>query len=163
MKAELSRPLLLDRLGDAGRVEVEADTAERDAVASRLGIGGVLRLHCVFDLRRAEGGTILATGTLNARVIQECVVSAENFESEVAEDFAVRFVPEGMESDELDLDAPDDIPYAHGVIDLGEAAAEQLALALPAFPKKPDADFAEETRDGKPSPFEVLRRLKGDG
>ena len=46
-------------------------------------------------------------------MVQTCVVSLEEFEAAIAEDFAVHFVPEGEESDDLDPEAEEDeIPYA---------------------------------------------------
>jgi hypothetical protein len=57
---------------------------------------------------------------------------------------SVRFVDESAdtgEGDEIELDADslDTIPYEGGAIDLGEAAAETMALALDPFPRGPNA------------------------
>ena len=65
------------------------------------------------------------------------MVSAEEFPATVTEAFTVRFVPAGTEDDDPDPESVDEIPYAGGRLDLGEAAAEQLALALDPFPHKP--------------------------
>jgi uncharacterized metal-binding protein YceD (DUF177 family) len=140
MTPELSRPFAIDRMGEATRVTVEATFAEREAVARRLGI-------------------VQADGALQARVTQTCVVSNEDFDTEIAEDFDIRFVPEGMESDDIDLDAPDEIPYAGATIDLGEATTEQLALALDPFPKKPGAAVAAGAQEPMPGPFAAVARL----
>ena len=163
MTPEMSRPFSIERMGEAARVTVDADEAERAAIAARLGIESVADLGCRFELRRWEGATVQALGTLRARVRQVCVVSLESFDSDVAEDFEVRFVPEGAESDEIDFDAPDEIPYSGAVIDLGEAAVEQLALALDPFPKKPGAEIPAEAQEQAEHPFAKLRRLQGDG
>ncbi len=159
---ELSRPFAIDRMGEAARMVVEADEAERAAVTRRLGIVQVGSLVCRFALRRWEGATVQALGTLTASVTQICVVSMDPFDSEVSEDFEIRFVPEGSESEEIDLEAPDEIPYAGGSIDLGEAAVEQLALALDPFPRKPGAVVPEEAQDAPDHPFAVLRKIKGE-
>jgi uncharacterized metal-binding protein YceD (DUF177 family) len=159
MTPELSRPFAIDRMGEATRVTVEATFAEREAVARRLGIVAVTQLTCRFHLRRWEGATVQADGALQARVTQTCVVSNEDFDTEIAEDFDIRFVPEGMESDDIDLDAPDEIPYAGATIDLGEATTEQLALALDPFPKKPGAAVAAGAQEPMPGPFAALARL----
>jgi uncharacterized metal-binding protein YceD (DUF177 family) len=156
---ELTRVFAIDRMGEAARVSVEADEGERAAVARRLGIEAVDTLRCGFELRRWEGATVQAHGALRARVRQVCVVTMESFDTEVEEDFEVRFVPEGQEAEEVDLEAPDEIPYAGAMIDLGEAAVEQLALALDPFPKKPGAELAAEARDEAENPFAALRRL----
>jgi uncharacterized metal-binding protein YceD (DUF177 family) len=160
MTPELSRPFAIDRMGEATRIKVEADAAEREAVARRLGVEDVARLECQFHLRRWEGATVQAEGSLKARVTQVCVVSGDSFESDIAEDFEVRFVPEGMESEEVDLDAPDEIPYAGAMIDLGEATTEQLALALDPFPKKPGAEIPPEAQEAPEGPFAALGRIR---
>jgi uncharacterized metal-binding protein YceD (DUF177 family) len=160
MTPELSRPFAIDRMGEASRVTVEATATERDAVAKRLGAIAIAHLVCRFQLRRWEGATVQAEGTLQARVTQTCVVSSEAFDTDIAEDFDIRFVPEGMESDDIDLDAPDEIPYAGASIDLGEATTEQLALALDPFPKKPGAAIADDAQDPPEGPFAALARVR---
>ena len=158
MTVELSRLFAVDRMGEAARMTVEADASEREAVARRLGVQDVASLVCHFRLRRWEGATVHAEGSLAARVTQVCVVSTDSFTTDVAEDFVVHFVPEGTESDSIDLDEPDEIPYAGAVIDLGEATTEQLALALDPFPKKPGAELPGEAEDAPEGPFAALMR-----
>ncbi len=154
---ELSRPFAIERMGEASSACVEATPAECDAVAARLGIVALASLTCGFQLRRWEGATVQAHGRLRARVRQSCVITNEDFQTDIAEDFEVRFVPDGMESEEIELDAPDEIPYAGAAIDLGEAAVEQLALCLDPFPKKPGAALPDATDDVTDHPFAVLR------
>ena len=76
-------------------------------------------------------------GHLAARVVLSCVVTQEEFELEIEETFSVRFVPESQLCDDPDPEAVDEIPLDDGVLALGEAAAEQLALSLPPFPRRP--------------------------
>jgi hypothetical protein len=141
---EFSRPLAVDRIGPNGlTIEVAADPAACAALAVRLRVPEVLALACRFSLARAEAGRITAVGELRARLVRECVVSLEPFETALVEAFEVAFVPAGQESTTFDLAAPDEIPYAHGAIDLGEAAAEQLALSLPPYPRKPGVSLPE--------------------
>ena len=160
MTPELSRPFAIDRMGEASRLTVEANPAECAAIATRLGIVEVANLTCQFQLRRWEGATVQAHGQLRARVRQSCVITIEDFDTDIAEDFEIRFVPEGMESEEIDLDAPDEIPYAGASIDLGEATTEQLALCLDPFPKKPGAALPDATEDVSTHPFAALRRAR---
>jgi len=159
IKPELSRPFAITRVGAGVRVPVEATATECAALAIRMGVLAVHTLTCRFDLSHGEGGAIQATGRLRARVRQNCVVSLEPFESELAEDFAVRFVPAGMESDELDLEAEDEIPYEGTSIDLGEAASEQLALALDPFPRKPGAELPGSVGPHESGAFAALAKL----
>ena len=141
---ELHRPVPIRRVGAEGlTVTVEADAAEREALAQRMRLPAIPALSCRFDLRPGSRGAVEATGRLRARVVQVCVVSLDEFEADVAEDFVLRFVPEGEESDDDDPEAVDESPYRGEAIDLGEAAAEQLALALDPYPRKPGAELPE--------------------
>ena len=72
-------------------------------------------------------------------------------------------MPDGTEAEDDDPEAPDDIPYGGGSIDLGEAAAEQLALALDPYPRRPGAVLAETTAAADRSPFAALARLQRPG
>ena len=148
-----------ERIGEAGfEYRVEANPAECAALALRLGVPALASLSCRFRLSRAAGGVIVAEGRLEARITRVCVVSLDEFETAVAEDFRVRFVPPGRESDAIDPDADDEIPYDSAVIDLGEATAEQLALALDPYPRKPGAELSEPAQQAPDGPFAVLRR-----
>jgi uncharacterized metal-binding protein YceD (DUF177 family) len=163
---ELHRPVPLDRIAPGGlTVTVEATADEGRALARRLAIPGVAGLLCRFVLRQVSGGTIEAAGTLHARVTRTCVVTLEDFDADVDETFALHFVPEGSESDDDDPESPDEIGYAGDSLDLGEAAVEQLALALDPYPRAPGAalpvlDQAGEGDVSAPNPFAALGRLR---
>ncbi len=163
MTAEFSRKLAVERIGQAGQpawhgVTVEADSAELAALAKRLHLPAISALTCRFRLRVAQDGTIAAEGWLDAVVTQTCVVSLDDFIAPVSEHCVIRFVPAGRESDEIDPDSIDEIPYSGGTIDLGEAAAEQLALGLDPWPRKPDATLPEAATDEPASAFAALRQ-----
>jgi len=115
-------------------------------------------LRCAFHLVRLTAATILAEGRLQARVVQTCVVSLEDFPADIDEAFRVRFVPAGQESDDPDPEADDEIGYAGGMLDLGEAAAEQLALTLDPYPRAPGAELPELDAEAAAHPFAALRR-----
>ena len=107
---ELHRPVALAHIGAGGTLrEVVADAAECVAIAARLGIPAVAALSCRLHLAAPEHGVVVARGTLAARVNRECIVTAEEFEVDVHEEFRVRFVPADkfVESDDdnIDLDA----------------------------------------------------------
>ena len=158
-RPELARPFPIARIGAGARFVVEAGPEECRALARRMGIEAVHSLVCRFDLQRGPHETVAATGRLRARVSQACVVSLEPFDAELAEDFTLRFVPEGQESDEFDLESDDEVTYAGGVLNLGEAAAEQLALALDPFPRKPGAELPAVDADQEGGAFAALSRL----
>jgi uncharacterized metal-binding protein YceD (DUF177 family) len=161
---EFSRPLPADRIGPTPVEERVAATAQEcAALALRLAIPAVLSLTCSFRLQRREAGRIAAEGRLQARLVRESVISLEPFETDVAELFRIVFVPAGQESGELDLEADDEVPYGGGAIDLGEAAAEQLALTLDPYPRRPGEELPAEASDVPLSPFAVLVKRRRDG
>lgn len=142
--------------------ELTADKAARSALAARFGLPGIAALAGHFTLTHERGGVIAATLKMQARVTQLCVVTLEPFEAEVAERVALRFVPATTAEEDEDfapelLEGPDEIPYENDVIDLGEALAEQLALALDPYPRKPGAQMPGEATDDEASPFAALR------
>ncbi len=158
--AEFPRPLALDRIGPHGvSMTVTADAAELAVIAQRLMLPSVKRLVCRFDIRRSEAGILVADGVLDAAAEQVCVVTLDPFIQTVHEAFTVHFVPAGDEEDEPEPDAVDQIPYDSSAIDLGEAAIEQLALALDPYPRKPGATLPEGL-GGALSPFAALAGLK---
>jgi uncharacterized metal-binding protein YceD (DUF177 family) len=159
MTAELHRQIPADRVGAQGLdVTVEANAAECAALARRMLLPRVLALRCAFRLTRLTADCVLAQGHLLANVVQTCVVSLDDFAAEIDEHFRVRFVPAGQESDDPDPEADDEIGYLGGALDLGEAAAEQLALALDPYPRAPGAELPEIETDANEHPFAALRR-----
>ncbi len=158
-RPELYRPLAVDRVGPGGlEVEVRASEAECQALAARTAIPSVRELVCRFSLSAAPGGVLLAQAELRALVVRACVVTLDAFETVTEERFRLRFVPAGRQTDEDDPESDDEIAYHGGTIDLGEAAAEQLALALDPYPRKPDAVLPEADQTGAESPFAALAR-----
>ncbi len=160
MTPEFHRPLSLDRIGTLGLdMTVEAKPAERTALAERMNLPAVLTLSCVFHLIREGRDKVLARGVLRATVTQICVVSLEEFDAAIEDVFQVRFVPAGEESEDVDPESDDEIPFEGNMIDLGEAAAEQLGLALDPYPRMPGMEMPEIEEDPEPHPFAALRRL----
>ena len=169
--SEFSRPLAVDSLGDEELVrEIEAGASECKAVARRLGLEGLSGLRARFRLgRSATAPLIRVSGRLEADVVQLCVVSLEPVGQHLAEDFTLTFSLEPVPTeDDLELTlADEDLPeeVLDGVIDLGEAAVQQLAVALDPYPRRPGAEVpaaltpAEAEPDG---PFAALGKLKGD-
>jgi uncharacterized metal-binding protein YceD (DUF177 family) len=161
MSPELHRPIAVDRVGQAGlSVTVEASTAECAALARRMNLPAILALKCDFRLDREVGGILLAHGHLIAEIVQTCVVSLDDFTATIEERFSVRCVPAGEETDDTDPETLDEIGYQDATLDLGEAAAEQLALALDPYPRAPDAVLPEIDDPGDARPFSGLSDLK---
>lgn len=144
MTAEFPRPERVDTIGDAPRtIRIEADEAERRRLAGRFGLVAIASLAAEFTLRRDAAG-IVADGRVAAAVTQACSVTGEPIEASVDEPVSLRFVEPSEHADETELDdaAIDTIEIEGGAIDLGEAAAETLALALDPYPRSPAAEAA---------------------
>lgn len=160
MTPEFHRTLSLDRIGPHGLdMKVEATPAECAALAVRMNLPAVLSLSCAFHLIREGRDKVLARGVLQAQVTQTCVISLDDFDAAVREVFQVRFVPAGEESEDIDPDSDDEIPFEGNAIDLGEAAAEQLGLALDPYPRMPGVELPELEAEPDPHPFAALRKL----
>lgn len=144
MTPEFSRVERLDTIGGEERqVTIAADEGERAALARRFGLREVERLEAEFMIRRTADG-VAARGTVRATVVQACTVTGAPLTEEVDEPVTLRFVEPtasgGDEEIELAGDALDTIEIEGGGVDLGEAAAETMVLALDPFPRSPDAE-----------------------
>ena len=160
MTPEFHRPVSLDHIGPRGLdLTIEATLAERTALAERMKLPAVLSLKCTFHLIREGRDKVQARATLDAIVTQTCVVSLDDFDAPVNEVFSVRFVPSDEEADDIDPESDDEIPFEGNQIDLGEAAAEQLGLALDPYPRMPGVEMPVVDDDPQPHPFAALRRL----
>jgi uncharacterized metal-binding protein YceD (DUF177 family) len=160
MNPEFHRPLSLDGIGPHGLdLTVEATLAECAALAVRMNLPAVLAVSCAFHLIREGRDSVLARGVLRATVTQTCIISLDDFDAPVQEVFQVRFVPSGEESDDIDPESDDEIPFEGNTIDLGEAAAEQLGLALDPYARMPGVEMPAVEDDSEPHPFAALRRL----
>ncbi len=161
MTPEVHRPIAVGHIGAAGLdVTVQATADELAILAPRMGVPAVLSLTCAFHLHRDAAHRLVGHGHLRAEVMQTCVVSLEDFRATVEEKFSVFFVPSGEEAGDDDPAEPDEIIYENDVLDLGEAAAEQLALALDPYPRAPGAELPDSASDPEENPFAALAALK---
>lgn len=165
---EFSRARRLDTLGSREeQVRIEADADERRRLAGRFGLIALDRLEADYRLAR-DGDVVTATGRLVAEVVQPCSVTEDPVPAAIDTGFTIRFVPDdpGAGEDELELDEADcdTVFYEGGAIDLGEAAAETMALALDPFPRSPAAEAALKEAgvlsEAEAGPFSGLAALK---
>lgn len=163
-RPELSRPIRLT--GERRHVEIAATPAEMAALAARFGILGVSALRAELDLSPEPGGITRARGALLAQVEQACIATLEPVAQAVEAALDLRILPEGTPPRDDDPDSPDEIESQGDVVDLGEAVAEQLALALDPYPRAPGAepglpdDPLDEVAPARPNPFAALAKLK---
>jgi uncharacterized metal-binding protein YceD (DUF177 family) len=170
--AEFSRPVAVHRLGPEETFDISASTDECKALAARFGVESFSGLAARVTLTKLESDRrIRLKASFSTDVIQSCVVTLEPLASHLDDRFSLVFeTGAGQEREimvSLDGDDPPE-PLVDGIIDIGEAVAEQLGLALEAYPRAPDADN-EAARavsvgggsvSGGESPFSVLGGLK---
>lgn len=163
MTPEFSHPLVLAHVPAEGlALRLEADAASRARLAARLGLLALHGLAAELRLNPGPEGRIDVRGHLDAELEQACVVTLAPVAERIAAPLAWRLLPAGMEATDGD-DDPDDIETQDGVADLGEALAQELALALNPYPRAPGAEIPDEYRpDGADGPFAALRRLRPD-
>ena len=173
---EFSRPIPRARLGGPVLVEeISATPQERAALARRLGLLGFDLLRATTKIEPVGGadgkggaGLLRLEGHLSAEVSQACVVTLEPVASRVEQDFTLLYSLEpGPASDSAEAevvvdpeaeDPPE--PLGPGGLDLGEAVAQQLALALNPYPRAPGAALAEAPgTPGAPAAAEAGPRL----
>jgi uncharacterized metal-binding protein YceD (DUF177 family) len=139
---EFSRPVPLARLGpEAFRQEIEATAEEREQLARRFDLFALDRLAGIVTLRRLIGGRIRLEATFEAEFAQICVVTLDPVAGRLAEAFSLLYGPPDDAQAELDLDVDEPVyePLIGDAIDIGEALAQELSLALPEFPRQPGA------------------------
>ncbi len=174
-QAEFSRPFDLSGLGRAARpVSLKARPEECRALARRLGLEELKALSAEITLRREASELVVAEGSITAEVTQRCVVTDEPFEALVETEFQRRYllgraaVGEQVDIDPEAEDPPE--PLGSEDLDLGEVVAEELALTLDPYPRKPglpplDYSVGEEgavaDEEEKIKPFAALAALKG--
>ncbi|MCT2399874.1 YceD family protein [Novosphingobium mangrovi (ex Huang et al. 2023)] len=166
-KPEFSRALDVRQV-EGKEPHLEANEAERAALAARFGIVRVDSLAADLTLSRKDR-TVDVRGRLKAEIVQSCAISAEDIPVSIDEDLFFRFVPESTDhvpDEEIEISAEDcdEIEYTGTHIDLGEAVAQSLALAIDPFLTGPDADAARKAAGiGTPEdqgPFAALKGLK---
>jgi uncharacterized metal-binding protein YceD (DUF177 family) len=162
---EFSRIERLDTIGEDRHVSIAADAPERAALAKRFGLVSVERLEAELDIRREAAG-IAVRGRVTADVVQACSITGDPLPVRVDEPVALRFVePSQGGEDEIELgsDALDTVDIEGGGIDLGEAAAETMVLALDPFPRGPGAAAALKeagiVSEEEAGPFGALKGL----
>lgn len=166
---EFARPIPLDTIGSAAKpFTVTATPGECAALAARFGLEQIDRLEAAVTLTHDQAG-YRATGTVDADIVQTCAATFVPVPASVTEPFTIRFVedPTDGDADEIELDADDcDTMSVDGQsIDVGEAVAQTLALALDPFPRAAGADqiLAEAgvvaDDDFVTGPFAALRGL----
>lgn len=146
--------------GTVRRVALAADAGERAALAARFGLISLASLTANLDVKREAAG-IRVTGIVKGTGEQACVASAEPVPFRLKETVAL-LLADAPEAGDIELAADDlDVePLTGDIVDLGEIAAQALALGLDPYPRKPGnvpGLISEEEAAMARSPFAVLK------
>jgi uncharacterized metal-binding protein YceD (DUF177 family) len=166
---EWSYRVPLDRIGrEAVRHDLVASEADCHALARRFGLIALADVHADWTLHLDAIGPFL-DGRVSALATQACVATGDPVVQAISTTATIRFVAaDGAAQDEIELSADDCDEMEHDgqAIDLGEAAAQTLMLALDPYPRSPGADAALKAAgvlgEGETGPFAALKGLLAD-
>jgi uncharacterized metal-binding protein YceD (DUF177 family) len=161
---EFSRLVPLQQIGGKPFLQqIEATPEERDKLSRRLDLLSLHRFVAEVELRRQSAEMILLEAQFEAEFEQCCAITLESVRGTVSDRFSLIYGPALEEDPELVLsgDEPAFEPLRGDAIDIGEAVAQELSLALPVFPRDPDA-VIDDVEPAQPfeGPFVSLARLR---
>ncbi len=175
MAPEFSHIVKMDEIGSTPqKIALIASDAERAALATRFDLITLDELQATLSLSKS-GDIVALSGTYAASLSQSCIATGDPVPANLRETVQINFIPEpkiaGGES-EIELTADDvDVIFHDGrTVDVGEAIAQSLALALDPYPRSAIAEQAlraagvksEEEARLAASPFAGLAGLKGN-
>ena len=159
-------------------IEITPDRDERNGLAVSLDLLALRKLQFSGTLRPLGRRDWELTGHLGATVVQSCVVTLEPVTTRIETDVERRFLADFTEPEEGEAEMPEDDAAEElgAYIDPARVMAEELALALPLYPRAEGVDqvVMDVTEPGKTpmtdedaKPFaklaELRDKLKGDG
>jgi len=164
---EFSRPVSISRLPPDGRFAVAAEARERAALARRFDLVSIDRLAASVRLTRLADQTVRLDAALEAEIVQSCVVTLDPVPAQIVDEFTLMYAPRTEAPREIELTGEEEAvePLAGDTIDIGEAVAQQLSLALDPYPHAPGAVLPDEAASPaapEDHPFAALARLRQD-
>ncbi|MEM8917292.1 MAG: DUF177 domain-containing protein [Pseudomonadota bacterium] len=167
---EFSRIVKLSDLGAAPLIgEATASDEECAALAKRFDLPSIDSLSASYELRTGTD-RLSFSGRLESRLTQSCAISGDDLPVTISEDFTIAFVEIGEirnnEEQEIELASEDCdvLEYSDNRVDIGEALAQTLFLALDPYPQGPNADkirhSGELKTEEEAGPFAALAALK---
>lgn len=178
ISSELSRLITLGDIPDGGGAfRLEVSPEERAALAKRFNLLDLPSLNAEGEITASDHGRrARVEGIVRAHVVQSCVVTLDPVDADIEERFVRTYMnaPAEAESGEIVVDMSEDDPpdpVVRGQIDVGEAVAEILGLALDPYPRVPGAELPatgpvaegsgerDRAKTGRESPFSALKGL----
>lgn len=158
------------------QVRLAANEKELKLLAKAHGLESVLSFEAELVVGKWRSDGVKVTGSVAARVIQNCIVSLEPIENAVKNTIDAILVPENSKlaripdpaTHELliDFEGPDaPETFNDDQIDVGALAEEFFELAIDPYPRKPGAEFdavieSDAPEPEKPSAFAKLAEFR---
>lgn len=141
---EFSHVVKLSEIGSHSRnLHLAAGEAARSGLMLRFDLASLESLEAQLSLQ-LDGADVVATGRFTANLAQFCIATNDPVPARIDEPIHIRFIPEptGGGETEIELGADDcDTVFQDGqTIDLGEAVAQSMGLALNPYPRSPEAE-----------------------
>jgi uncharacterized metal-binding protein YceD (DUF177 family) len=147
------------------RQRIEATAEERERLSRRFDLLSLDRLVAEVELRRQSLEVVLLEAEFAAEFEQCCAVTLEPVRGGVSDRFSLVYGPAPKEEQEIALtnEEPAFEPLESNSIDIGEAVAQELSLALPIFPRDPEARIDQAAlAEPLEGPFAMLARVRKD-
>lgn len=155
-------------------VRLVPDAGQLEALSDRLGVDALRKVRFEATLTPGPGRDWTLAARLGATVVQPCRVTTVPVTTRIDEDVARCYSPDFdpaaglVENEEIEMqdDGLETLPVA---LDIGEVLEEELALAIPAFPRAPGAEDldlsvappgADPLTDESVKPFAGLAALR---
>ncbi|WP_435704908.1 YceD family protein [Yoonia sp.] len=151
--------------------ELTPDAAERAAIAQVLDILAVKKLRFTGTLTVQGKRDWVLQADLGATVVQPCVVSLAPVTTRIDEQIKRSYVAQMPEIDASEIEMPvdDTVEELPETLDLAQVMIEALSLALPPYPRLPDAELEQTVsappgvtplQDEDTKPFAALGALR---
>ena len=167
---EFSRPVDVTRLKSilGKEFDVAPTEAELRALADLFIADKLQNVRFNGALKSNSKDEIELLGHLDATIVQPCVVTLVPVTTVISTDVHRLFVKELPANSDIQFDPEDDtdLEPLGPVIDLGLIASEELALAVPEYPRAPGAALPKALQGGGDKtekgvrPFDVLKSLR---
>jgi hypothetical protein len=137
-------------------VVIEADAAQRAALAAAHGLRAVERFAATLDVNSWKKGGVRIAGRVRADIVQDCIVTLEPVSEAVDEEISALFLPESSKlvvpkrsaEGEILLDAEGEDapePFSGDMVDVGQLAEEFFALGINPYPRKAGVSIEDGT------------------
>ncbi len=138
---EFSRMIKLDCLGGGDHAhQISANAAEREALCARFDLLSIDRLTASIILSKSEKG-VTASGRVQADLAQACAATGEPVPGHIDQPIAIIFLPQPDCAGETELDEEycESMFHDGKSVDIGEAAAQTMGLAMNPYPRSKNA------------------------